>query len=414
MKQIIWIAGSVAALIAGVSVGCGGDDDDGFKPHNTGGTQSGGTGGSAGSLSTGGSGGSLVGLDGGGAGDSGSPDGSCGQSAITATPRDVNILLIVDKSHSMLDKPPDFTTDKWTAMKSALQTALQGSQNTIDFGLELFPALDATTCQMPAAGTLNIPIEDGTTGVPKINALLGNPSTTPSGETPMAAALASALTYFTAGAGKTLKGDKYVLLATDGGPDCNATPPSTNPPCQAAQCTTNIDGKCPIPDGGNCCYNAATAESCLDTQHAIDNVTALASAKIPTFVVGIPGSENYATILNSLATAGGRPQSGTTKYYAVTTTGTVPGGLTQVLENITKTLITSCRLQLQTQPPDLGLLNVVIDGKTIPQLGTNGWDIDQSTSPPTIVLKGDTCTHIETVGAQQVQIIYGCPTITIE
>jgi len=80
---------------------------------------------------------------------------------------------------------------------------------------------------------------------------------------------------------------------------------------------------------------------------------------------------------------------------------------------IAKRLITTCNLQLQSDPPDLGRLNVTVDGRIVPQAGPDGWDIDPCTSPPTVVLKGVTCSAIQTMGAPSVQILFGCPTVTI-
>src|SRR5437868_2299358 len=80
------------------------------------------------------------------------------------------------------------------------------------------------------------------------------------GGTPTAHALQLASEYFTTGSGKNLAGDKYVLLATDGGPNGNALT------CDAMTCTTNLDvGKfttnyCDaniVPDGPKLCLDEA-------------------------------------------------------------------------------------------------------------------------------------------------------------
>lgn len=404
-------AAGVALLLTALANACDSDGDSTFNENETDTDASAGAGGSIASGGTfgGGSGGSLGHYEGGGG--SSSPDGACGQSQITAGPRQVNILLVIDKSDSMRDSAAGFTTDKWTAMKSALTATLNAAKDRIDFGLVLFPyqanstpiaspACGARCCEMPAPGTLNVGVEDGATGVPKILGVLN--ATPPSGATPTAKALSAALQYFTTGAGATLAGDRYVLLATDGGPNCNAALT-----CDANQCT---DEKCPGADAGaNCCVGLGDA--CLDAAATASRVTALRTAGVSTFVVGIPGSERYRATLDALAVAGGRPAAAASpRYYAVSAAGAAPGGLTDVLQSITQTLITTCRLQLTTTPPNFGLLNVNIDGRNVPKSGPDGWDLDTSTSPPTVVLKGATCSHIEASGAQNVQILYGCPT----
>jgi hypothetical protein len=204
-------------------------------------------------------------------------------------------------------------------------------------------------------------------------------------------------------------GDKYVLLATDGGPNGNGSIT-----CAAATCTANIDRNMTTP---NFCDPAiagpTAAKNCLDDQASVAQLSAMAAAGLKTFVVGIPGTEQYQTTLDAMAVAGGVPASMTSpKYYSVSAMGGV-AGLQQVFETITRQVITTCRQQLQTQAPDLSLLNVYVDGKLVPQGGDNGWSIDSSTSPPTIVLKGTTCSDIEMKGASKIEVVYGCPTIII-
>jgi hypothetical protein len=89
-------------------------------------------------------------------------------------------------------------------------------------------------------------------------------------------------------------------------------------------------------------------------------------------------------------------------------------GLTAVFSDITTELITSCELQLESEPPDLDKLNVEVDGTTVPRGGEDGWELDLSTDPPTVVLQGQTCETIKTEGVESVQVVYGCPTVIIE
>src|SRR5262249_25586353 len=109
-------------------------------------------------------------------------------------------------------------------------------------GLELFPNNLTTpipsNCQAacwdmpPGDSAVVVPVGPGTTSLPTI---VGKLADAPSGGTPTRAALQAAYDYFTTGAGKALGGDKYVLLATDGGPNGGTAP------CEQASCTTNMD-----------------------------------------------------------------------------------------------------------------------------------------------------------------------------
>ena len=346
-------------------------------------------------------------------------DSSCGSSTLSAAPPDVSVLLVIDESGSMTDKPTGFDVDKWTAMKSAMHDALTHANPSIAFGLELFPyPVDAkkpiplsctdNCCEMPAAPGINVPVGPGATAVPKVIATLD--ASGPAGGTPTAEALRRALDYYTKGAGATLKGNRYVLLATDGGPNCDSTRS-----CTAATCTTNLDGTCSIPNGANCCDpkfggDAARAR-CLDDESTLAQIKALRTAGVHTFVVGIPGSEAYGDALDGFATEGGEALSGgARKYFAVAASGGV-AALGSALESITKGIITSCRLELGSKPPDLGKLNVTLDGVVVPQAGPDGWNVDTTTSPPAILLKGATCADVEKNGVQKVVVQYGCPTI---
>ncbi len=333
---------------------------------------------------------------------------TCGASPFAASRREVNLLLVIDKSGSMADTPEGFGDDKWTAMKSALRTALDSAKNQLAFGLELFP--DPRDCEMPEGSEMVVSVHAGSTSMPKIMDQLNK--VLPGGGTPTARALERAFEYYTAGEGAALGGDRFVLLATDGGPNCNA-----GLDCEVDACTVNLDGQCPEVVS-NCCDPAEAGQGaetgCLDEAGALEQIEALAAAGIPTFVIGIPGSEDYAESLDRMAEAGGAANpNAPPSYFAVGASGGV-GGLASVLTAITTDLITTCRFQLQSEPPDLQKLNVEVDGETIPQAGEDGWWIDISTDPPTIEIKGATCEQIENEGAEAVEIVYGCPTEGIE
>jgi hypothetical protein len=338
---------------------------------------------------------------------------SCGTTQIMASSLPANILLVIDKSGSMSD--PLGGTSRWMAMKAALADALDKVKGSIAFGLEFFPngQHPSQSCDLPVGeAAIVIPIGPGATTVPKITQAFD--ATAPAGGTPTAAALARAYDYFTAGGGKALTGNRFVLLATDGGPDCN---PALV--CPTATCTLNLDDpqrSCGprAADGtaANCCDAKLPngASGCLDDAATTAQIQRLAAAGVKTFVVGIPGTEVYGKSLDAFAAAGGEPNPATPPtYFAVSASGGV-AGLTSVFAAITTKLIQTCRLQLQSAPPDPGQLNVSLDGALVPP-GPDGWHLDPSTQPPTIVLDGATCASVQMRGASSVQVVYGCPTI---
>jgi hypothetical protein len=404
-----------------VAAACGGDTKDtSFVDPNggTNGTGANGTGangsgnGNAGGdsgiqLTMGGDSGVQLGL--GGSDELGAGGAGCGFTAFAADPPLVNVLLVVDKSGSMNDKPTGFTSDKWTALRGALDDTFTQTKTKVSFGLDLFPysgtsgeVLDG--CQMPTGAAVVVPVQSGTKAAPLILAALDdNP---PGGGTPTAAALTRALAYYTTGAGKALKGDRYVLLATDGGPNCDAALT-----CAAATCTVNIDGKCPA--NTNCCdakVDKLGPANCLDEDGSVAAVSKLSKAGIKTIVVGIPGTEAYANTLDALAAESGVTNPDAPPAYFAVSAKSGVAGLSTTLERITTGLIKSCELHLESVPPDLDKLFVVIDGVELTRDDPDGWTIpDPAVSPPVLEITGATCQKLETQGAEYINVTYGCP-----
>ncbi|HWZ87748.1 MAG TPA: hypothetical protein VNW92_02825, partial [Polyangiaceae bacterium] len=340
------------------------------------------------------------------------PMAICGGTDLAASPKPVNILLVVDKSSSMTDTPVGFGDTKWNGIRTALGTAIDATKGQVAFGLDFFPSSGsastalANVCQLPTSAAPTVPIAAGLATNSAIEKALADNA--PAGATPTAAALGRALTYFKTGPGAALPGGHYVLLATDGGPNCDAALT-----CTAASCTTNMDGKMCGSPTANCCdpkLDPQGPSSCLDDAATIAAVAQLAKANVKTFVVGIPGTEAYQSTLDAVATAGGEPNpNAPPSFFSVSAAGGVKA-LSQVLTNIATGLITSCELVLSADPPNYDQINVVIDGTTILEGSADGWTLDTTNKPPTVVLKGATCKAVETNGAQQLSITFGCPT----
>jgi hypothetical protein len=326
------------------------------------------------------------------------------------------MLILLDKSGSMGKPGLGSTSSKWDAMKAALNTALNKARVTINFGLDLFPRADVaatctgqTCCATSALGEpLTVPVGAGTETVPAILSALS--AATPGGGTPMAAALARALDYYTVGDGFSLPGDRYVLLVTDGGPNCDT---AATPSCDATACTRNLD---PDPNcnlSTNCCSTAALAVNCLDNASVTTEIQALAIAGIKTIVVGIPGSDPYVSYLNAFAQAGGKPQTGgTTAYYAVADSAGATG-LADTLQSIAIDLVNGCVITYARPPDDPQLVNVLVDCALVPREPISGgdgsyWTLDMAAS--TITLGGPICDTILNQGVNRVDYVFGCPT----
>jgi len=340
----------------------------------------------------------LVGLD------------ECGGTRVEATLAPVNLLLVVDKSGSMTDQPQGFSLDKWSAMKQALGAALSSAPASVRFGLLTYPDAGTSSIPLDCEGELCCAVPEGGDA---INVAVGRESveaiasalseTSPGGGTPTAAALERALAYFTEGEGRELDGDRYVLLATDGGPNCNA-----RLSCDASSCTPNLDGT-PQCAGVNCCEGAG--EFCLDDEAVIAAIEALRTEGIFTFVVGIPGTENYTPSLDAFARAGGVPRDGAEHDYFAVSAASGVSGLTGVLKSITTELLRSCEIALTEPPAQPSLVNVAIDCEVLPKEGESGWQYDDPEAPASLVIRGPACDDIKAYGARRVDVVYGCTTI---
>ncbi len=358
---------------------------------------------------------------------------NCGSDELTSEVTPVNILLVIDKSGSM-DSPPteSSTTTLWEATTEALTTALDEANEAVSFGLQLYPAREATStcsgencCVMPDGEGMTVPIASGEEPKEEIATELGR--TAPGGGTPTGDALSRAYQYFLSGEGADLKGDRFVLLATDGGPNCNF-----DIGCEAESCTRNIDGNCGLPDNQNCCGGSNNI-GCLDDQRTLSQIERLREIDVDTFVIGLTGTEQYAEQLNAFAEAGGQPREGTEeRYFKVDAAGSAEG-LTDVLNEITTELVQTCDLQLTEEPAALDEINVAVNcnvieagsapEETMGQGGQGGamttdrnegpsyWWLDQETSPPTVRIGGEVCGEIEGSGVDRIDIITGCATI---
>ncbi len=403
----------ISGLILGAAVSCTEEDDgdgNGNSGDATGGTVLGETGGTS------------AGANGGAGNEGGSADGTggetieapacdfpedwtdCGATAVSADYRTPNILLVVDKSGSMDDPIGDVS--KWEALQTALDDALGDVADDMNLGLILYPDNPGGTvaCEVPEGeDAVNVEIAPATEAVDSIiGALRG---TAPGGGTPTAEALRRAYDYFVNGDGADLEGEKYVLLATDGGPNCNASLR-----CEEDECTVNLDDKCD--SGGNCCETTTGAplgDRCLDDSDVLEQISQLAMRDIPTFVVGIPGTEVYADYLDDFAVAGERNLGGDTEYYAVSAESGVEG-LTATFQAISTQLVRDCDIELSEAPLQADLVNVAVDCVPINRDGEDsGWDL--SMDPPVITLRGDICDDVRNRGAERVDVVLGCPVI---
>lgn len=346
---------------------------------------------------------------------------TCSATSMAATYNNIHMLIVLDKSKSMDQIPTGFGQSKWEATKEALDAALSASTKQVHYGLLMYPysvTTEATSCELPTGrDAINVPVDVAKTSVPLIKTALEE--TTPSGGTPTAAALKAALEYYSSGAGSTLEGDRYVMLATDGGPNCNV-----KATCDSESCTYDLDkqGECGSTIT-NCCQAAFDGGplGCLDSDGVLDQIDALQTIGVKTFVVGIPGTESYQKFLTTFAEAGGAtdPNNDELKYYAVTAEEGVEG-LTATFKTITESLVRDCDVKLAKPPLNVQKLNVAIECKplaqgeaSVPDADKN-WIYNNDADNPMIKIQGAACETIEKEGVTRVDVIEGCTTLIIQ
>jgi hypothetical protein len=320
---------------------------------------------------------------------------SCSAQSVAAQKKVVNLMLVMDKSGSMTGTPEGYTTTLWSGLKQAIGASLTEVKDELNVGLVLYPERSVPTdckgadcCAIQSDAAPDVAIGKGEDTVPKIVETLNG--TQPGGGTPIAKGLERALQYYVYGEGATLPGEKIVLLATDGGPNCNADLPM----CEDDRCTTFIE------KGDEC----VSPRGCLDDAAVVDAIKKLRTAGVVTLVVGIPGSEAYGDVLNKFADAGMPGKS----YYSVSASGGT-NELTKTFTNVATQLVRSCDIKLPSAPPT-NEINVAVDCSIIEkeQEDGSGWDLVDKT---TIRLKGPVCERIKTIGVQRLDTVVGCETI---
>ncbi len=301
------------------------------------------------------------------------------------------VYFVLDRSGSMEDDAGDGST-RWAHVRDAAVTIVDDLGALVRVGAAVFPAAgagDGEECQTGAqvysptadsspSGFENA-IDHGTFG-----------------GTPISATLAALTDTIVAE-----EAPRAVILATDGAPNCNA-----GTSCSPSDCMVNIFGECPA-DVTNCCDPAegGTWLNCVDRMASVHAVQSLSAAGADVYVVGIPGSEKFANILDQLAVVGGVPrQDADSFYYRVDDLDT----LSAVFKSIAASLV-SCTFDLSDPPEAPGKTNVYFDEQVVLQDPVNGWiwvDAD------TVELEGAACEELKTGNVSEVKIVSGCPTAT--
>ncbi|MFH1811245.1 MAG: vWA domain-containing protein [Pseudomonadota bacterium] len=256
---------------------------------------------------------------------------------------EADLLLVVDRSGSMDEVPQGAANTKWEQVREVITGVTAELDDTYGFGLMFYPAGSGEALQC-VGGSVVVDMADAN-GPAIANAFW---STGPGGGTPTAATLRVAGAHLH---NRVTTRPQAVVLATDGAPNCNAS--------------ADVNS-CVCSQSSNCSHSFA----CLDDSNTVAAVQALAQDGIATFVVGIPGSELFAGVLDGMAVAGGTAVSGVHKYYDAGSQQALEAALRQIGRRVSM-----CRFELQNAPLSTTVA-VTVDGtaESRDQSRVNGWD----------------------------------------
>jgi hypothetical protein len=333
----------------------------------------------------------------------------CGNLLLPAHAERPNLYFLVDRSGSMSEPLPRSSVPKYDATIGAIAELLRRVGHRLNYGAAVLPARKNTTgCDAgeeifpTTPGDPSSYAESGTNG-PVLRSLASRlVALSPAGGTPVAPTIDAITPILT-----SLAGETFMLLATDGAPNCN--PDAT---CSAAECELNLSGytqgelvcKEPI----NCCDPLVLGQnaprSCIDAEASVAGLAALAEAGVKTYVVGLPGSETFANVLDRLAVAGGVPRDGTRRYYAVSDALE----LSEAIRSIGVSVALTCEIELEDAPEDPAYVNVYLDKRAVALDAEDGF---AWTGEKSIELRGETCDRLLLGDVLEVEVTFGCPTI---
>jgi hypothetical protein len=308
---------------------------------------------------------------------------------IPATPITPNLYFVLDHSKSMLDG------GKWNSVGTSLQALIARIGAKAHFGAAIFPDPASSSCDV-GVEVMSVRPGSAETAATLAQAM----SAPPSGGTPTAATLRALLPEL-----RDLVGQTFVILATDGGPNCNDALT-----CDLDHCTANIDhvsSSCLPGVPPSCCEGpTGTPLDCLDDTATVAAVGELDAAGIPTFVIGVPGSEAYAAVLDAAAGAGGTARSGNPAYYAVTTSdaAALTAALSQVIDQVTA----ACFLKL-TRVVVTANLVVSVGEQRAPEDPRNGFTVDGAGDKQILSLHGAACDLAVAGAPVSIHVLDECP-----
>lgn len=306
--------------------------------------------------------------------------------------RTAAVMFLLDRSTSMNLGINGMTTrpTRWEAVRDGLAITLPRFDALIQTGAVFFPRVPrgndiGALCEVLP----NVDVVPATNRAADVLGILR--STGPMGGTPTFQALRVAQSYFSS---DTSRGRaRYIVLATDGGPNCNeALDPIGPPPCTCT--STNMAG---MP---TCSLSANGRYNCLDDRRTLMAIHEAAVQGVPTYVIGIddPSRPELTDVLNRMAIEGGRPSVGTgvQRYYSARRAE----DLLRAFDTIT-TAIARCAYVTASRPTTVDDIRLSANGSPLSRDTDHrdGWDWTDPNYGE-ITLFGATCDRVVAANAR--------------
>lgn len=297
----------------------------------------------------------------------------CERRTVQAQRMTPDMLIVLDRSLSMAPDANDSATDRWGGSVAAIEQTAGAFDGVINFGLMTFPAFDSR--QLPGLGssaTVEVQCPTGTLDVelgPGHGAQIADTleQLDPGGSTPTGPTLTAALDVLR-GAAKLYDGalaPRYVLLVTDGDPNC-AGPPA-------------VDGSDP-----------------LARRQALDAIEALSAAQIKTYVVGFQtAGTSFVDQLDAMAARGG---TGEAAHRSVQS----GADLARTFQEIADRAV-SCAFKLEAPVADPSYVLIQTAGQPRAFQREDGWTLGADMR--TVTLSGAACEAIRSGASITVEVL---------
>jgi MYXO-CTERM domain-containing protein len=259
------------------------------------------------------------------------------------------MMLVIDRSNSMWGVPnaavcaADSCPRKWGIASAVLPDVANRFRGGFRFASMLYPATSGGDLSC-GTGLVDLPISATPEDIQVLLQSYG-----PVGATPTAASLVAAKTYLQ---GLNLTTNAYVLLVTDGVPNCN-------PALNQATCSCTVSS----------CVDRANGDRCLDDVASAQAAAALYQAGFRVFVTGFGDTvnlDNNAAVLNAVAAAGG-----TTAAYNALDAASLEQALSGIMGQVNECCQDACTVGAASCAPSGA-------SRTICRMGSEGCSVWQT------------------------------------